>query len=78
MEITTKQYEELISRDAVQAAFKPREEWTIEEYRVWVQIAEGLLKQAREENEELKAFNEKLKAFIKEQGRQLLRERGVI
>ena len=61
MEITTKQYEELISRDAIQAAFKPREEWTIEEYRVWVQIAEGLLKQARKENETLKAF-------IKEKG----------
>tara|TARA_R100001082_G_scaffold110688_1_gene91371 strand:+ start:603 stop:911 length:309 start_codon:yes stop_codon:yes gene_type:complete len=47
MELTKKQAEEITSATALKAAFKPRSEWTIEDYRVWLQISEDLLKQER-------------------------------
>jgi len=60
MELTKKQSEEITSATALKAAFKPRSEWTIEDYKVWLQIAEDLLKQEREKLQKLEAFVEQI------------------
>ena len=65
MELTKQQTERLIElasygAPALKAAFKPRSEWIIEDYKVWLQIAEDLLKQEREKLQKLEAFVEQI------------------
>lgn len=50
------------------AKFKPRSEWTIEDYEVWLQIAEYLLKEEREKSIEFSRKLRELSDWMREKG----------